>query len=88
MRTVTIRLTGEDFSDAIVRIRDWIEKHRCEPKPYRYDQREDTIAVSVDFAVDAQAKAFAKHFGGQCDDRRLVALQEFDEVGENGIGAV
>jgi hypothetical protein len=62
---VIIRLSGEDFSTAIVRIRDWLEKNQCEPTGYRYDQEEDTVVVSVDFAVDAQAKAFANCFGGQ-----------------------
>jgi hypothetical protein len=65
MRTVVIRLSGEDFSTAIVRMRDWLEKHRCEPRGYRYDQDEDTVVMSVDFAVQSQAKAFAKRFGGQ-----------------------
>jgi hypothetical protein len=70
MRTVIIRLSGEDFSAAIVRMRDWLKKHRCEPTGYRYDQDEDTVMVSVDFAVDAQAKAFARRFGGQSGDQR------------------
>ena len=65
MRSVTIRLAGEEFSSAIVRIRDWLERHRCEPTAYRYDQNEDLVVVSVDFAVGTQAKAFAKRFAGQ-----------------------
>ena len=65
MRTVTLRLSGEDFSTAIVRMRDWLEKHRCEPTCYRYEQNEDTVVLSVDFAVDAHAKAFVRHFGDQ-----------------------
>jgi hypothetical protein len=65
MRTVTLRLSGEDFSAAIVRMRDWFNKHPCEPTGYRYDQSEDTVVVSVDFAIDAHAKAFVKHFGDQ-----------------------
>ena len=69
MRTVITRLSGADFSTAIVRMRDWLEKHRCEPKSYRYDQNEDAVVVSVDFVVDAQAKAFARHFSGESEDR-------------------
>jgi hypothetical protein len=65
MRTVTLRLSGEDFSTAIVRMRDWLEKNRCEPTGYRYNQDDDTVVLSVDFAVDAQAKAFVKRFGDQ-----------------------
>ena len=65
MRTVVLRLSGEEFSTAIVKMRDWLKKNRCEPTGYRYDQDEDTVVLSVDFAVDAQAKAFVKRFGDQ-----------------------
>ena len=75
MLTVIIRLSCADFSAGIVRVRDWLEKHRCEPTGYRYDQNEDTVAVSMDFAVDAQAKAFAERFDGQSGDQRPVARQ-------------
>jgi len=46
-------------------MRDWLEKHRCEPTCYRYEQNEDTVVLSVDFAVDAHAKAFVKRFDDQ-----------------------
>jgi hypothetical protein len=69
MHTVIIRLSGEDFSTAIARMRDWLEKHSCEPTAYRYDQDEDTVVVSVDFAIEAQAQAFAKRFDGQSGDQ-------------------
>src|SRR5260370_22631303 len=62
MRTVTIRLSGEDFPTAIVAMRDWLDKNRCEPTSYRYDQNEDTVVMLVDFADHSQAKAFAKRF--------------------------
>ena len=84
MRTVVIRLSGEDFAGAIVRIRDWLERNRCEPTGYRYDQNEDAVMVSVDFAVDAQAKAFADCFGGQAGDHRPVARQPSDAIGASG----
>jgi hypothetical protein len=88
MCTVTIRLSGEGFPTAIVTMRDWLEQHRCEPKSYRYDQNEDAITVSVDFTVDAQAKAFAKHFGGQSADQRPVSRQPSDAIGVSGSGGV
>ena len=84
MRTVVIRLSGEDFAGAIVRIRDWLERNRCEPTGYRYDQNEDAVMVSVDFAVDAQANAFAERFDGQTNDQRRVARQPSDAVGASG----
>jgi hypothetical protein len=68
MHTVVVRLSGVEFSNAIVRMRDWLEKNRCEPMGYRYDQNEDAVVLSVDFAVDAQAKAFVKRFGDQKRD--------------------
>ena len=88
MHTVTIRLSGEDFATAIMGMRDWLEEHRCEPAAYRYDQDEDTVVVSVDFAVDTQAKAFAKHFDGQRGDQRPVSRQLSDAVAVREIGGV
>jgi hypothetical protein len=73
MRTVIVRLSGEDFSPTIVRMRDWLEKNRCEPTGYRYDQDEDAVVVSVDFTVNAQAEAFAKRFDGEGGYQRPVA---------------
>jgi hypothetical protein len=87
MHTVTVRLSGEDFATAIVRMRDWLEKHRCEPTAYRYDQNDDTVVVSVNFTADTQAKAFAKHFDGQ-SDQRPVSRPLSDAVGVSGIGGV
>jgi hypothetical protein len=84
MRTVRIRLSGEDFSTAIVGMRDWLEKNRCEPTGYRYDQDDDMVVVSVDFAVDAQAEAFAKRFGGQTGDQRPAAREPSDALGVSG----
>jgi hypothetical protein len=81
MRTVKIRLSGEDFSTAIVTMRDWLEKNRCEPTGYRYDEDEDRVVVSVDFAVDTQAEAFAKRFGGQSGP---VARRPSDAIGASG----
>ena len=65
MGTVVLRLSGVEFPIAIVRMRDWLKKNRCEPTGYRYDQNENAVVLSVDFAVDAQAKAFVKRFGDQ-----------------------
>jgi hypothetical protein len=67
MRTVIIRLPGEDFPTAIIRMRKWLDTNECEPTGYRYDQNEDTVVVSVDFPVDAQAEAFARRFDGESD---------------------
>ena len=86
MRTVTIRLSGEDFSTAIARIRDWVDKHRCEPTGYRYAQNDETVVMSVDFADHSQAKAFAKRFGGQRRDRRPAKQRPSDAVGVNWGG--
>jgi hypothetical protein len=73
MRTVTIRLSGEDFPTAIVAMRDWLDKNRCEPSGYRYDQTEEAVVMSVDFADHAEAKAFAKRFGGRIGDQLTSA---------------
>ena len=83
MRIVKIHLSGEDFSTAIVRIRDWLDKHRCEPTGYRYDQIDETVVMSVDFNDHSQAKAFARRFGGQSRDRRGATQQPSDAVEVN-----
>jgi len=84
MHTVTIRLSGDDFSTAMVRMRDWLEQHRCEPTAYRYDQNDDTVVVSVNFTADTQAKAFAQRFGGQAGDQRPATRQPSDAIGASG----
>ena len=81
MHTVTIRLSGDDFSTAMVRMRDWLEQHRCEPTAYRYDQNDDTVVVSVNFTADTQAKAFAQRFGGQSAPRNAATS---DAIGASG----
>jgi hypothetical protein len=74
MHTVTIRLAADDFFTAIVSIRDWLEKNRCEPTGYRYDQDEDVVVMSVNFADHSQAKAFA---------RRLVVKVGIGDLGSS-----
>ena len=68
MRTVILRLSGEDFSAAIITMREWLGRTRCEPTGYRYDQNEETVLMSVDFAVPEQAEAFARRFDGESGD--------------------
>jgi hypothetical protein len=65
MRTVIIRLPGEDFPTAIVRMREWLDANECEPTGYRYDQNEDMVVMSVEFAVHSHAGAFARRFDGK-----------------------
>ena len=88
MHTVIVQLSGEDFSTAIVTMREWLETHGCEPTGYRYDQNEAAVMVSVDFAVDAQAKAFAERFDGQTGDQRPVSRQPSDAIRGNATGGV
>ena len=70
MFTVLVPVHGEEFSTAIMMMRDWFHRNRCEPVGYRYDQDEDTVFMSIDFNVPAQAAAFAECFGGQSVDQR------------------
>ena len=78
MRTVVVRLPGEDFAAAVGGMRDWLQTNQCEPVGYRYDQNEDAVLVSVDFAVAAQAKAFATRFGTE------PGIDEPLNLGHNG----
>jgi hypothetical protein len=62
VRTVVIPLPGEDFSTALLAMRDRLQRNRCEPAGYRYDQDEDTVIVSVDFVVPRPGQGICEIF--------------------------
>jgi hypothetical protein len=64
MRSVTVRLDIAQFSAAMTAMREWLDANRYEPTMYKYDQNEDTVLVTVAFAAELAAEAFATHFDG------------------------
>ena len=64
MRSVTVRLRVAQFSATMTAMREWLDANRYEPALYKYDQNEDTVLVTVDFAAELAAEAFAARFDG------------------------
>jgi hypothetical protein len=46
-------------------MRQWLDHHRAEPSTFRYTFTSPGILFQVDFAVEAEAVAFAREFGGR-----------------------
>jgi hypothetical protein len=66
MRSITIRLSADEFAHTITAIGEWVDANGCEPMRYKYDHKEAAVLVTIDFPVDAAAKAFAARFNGIC----------------------
>ena len=65
MRTVVVRLKDADLSTQMAAMREWLDRHRCEPARFVYDQTGDAFVVSVEFSDPVAGDAFATHFDGQ-----------------------
>lgn len=55
MRTVTVRLLAAGFSAAMGDMREWLDCNQCEPTKFRYDQDDEAVVVSVEFASDHES---------------------------------
>jgi hypothetical protein len=64
MRTITVRLPNEEFSVAMGVMREWLDRNRCEPSKFKYEQEREAVVLSVEFPDDQQADAFATRFDG------------------------
>ena len=64
MRSVPVRIRAAEFSATMTAIGEWLEANRYEPTRYKYDHYEDTVLVTVDFAAEVAAEAFATRFDG------------------------
>jgi hypothetical protein len=62
MRTVTVRLPAAGFSAAMADMREWLDRNRCEPTKFKYEQHNEAVVLSVDFPNDQEAEAFAGRF--------------------------
>jgi hypothetical protein len=74
MRTVKVRLNAADLSDEMIVMRGWLDRNRYEATRFECDQDGDVAVLSVDFAVEAIASAFAKRFDGETGHRRRRRL--------------
>jgi hypothetical protein len=64
MRSVTIRIGAAEFSATMTAIGEWLDASRHNPTRYKYDHTDDAVLVTVDFAAEVAAKAFAMRFNG------------------------
>jgi len=63
---VEIRIAEEiTFSDRVEAMRQWLDHQRIEPTTFRGKFDRQPIIIRVEFAVHADAVAFAEAFGGQ-----------------------
>jgi hypothetical protein len=65
MRTVVVRVDDADLSGKMAAMREWLDRHRCEPARFVYDQMGSALVISVAFPNPEDAEAFATHFEGQ-----------------------
>jgi hypothetical protein len=64
MRTVVVQLGDADFSNQMAEMREWLDRHRCEPVKFVYSQNERRLVIWVEFPDPAEVEAFAAHFDG------------------------
>ena len=63
---VEIRIPDEDaLTGRMAMMREWLDHERFEPATFRYTFTSPGILVRVEFAVEAEAVAFAEAFDGQ-----------------------
>ena len=65
LHVVEIRLVHSALTYLIARMRTWLDQQGSQPKTFRYSFDEPDVVVHVDFAIDADAEAFARAFGGK-----------------------
>jgi hypothetical protein len=67
MYAVEIALSDKDkLGDTIEAMRTWLDRKRFEPAAFRYSLAcSARVLFHLDFAVDAEATAFADAFGGK-----------------------
>jgi hypothetical protein len=64
MRSVRVRLRAAEFSAMMRAMGEWLDANQYLPTRYKYDHNEDAVLVTVDFAAEVAAEAFATRFDG------------------------
>jgi hypothetical protein len=64
MSSVMVRIRAVEFSATIAAISEWLHANQYEPTRYKYEEHEDAVFVTVDFAGEMEAEAFATRFDG------------------------
>ena len=65
LHSTEIRVGDSDLVGQMIRMREWLDSRRFEPAVFRYDHVDSSVIIRVDFAVEDEAAAFAREFGGK-----------------------
>ena len=63
LHVVEIRLAQNALHYLVARIRTWLDQQGSQPKTFRYSFDEPDVVLHVDFALRAEADAFARPAG-------------------------
>jgi len=63
MLTITLTVMGENLSDEMTAMRDWLDRNQHQPMRFDCDRNGETVIVSVAFSEEEAAAAFASRFG-------------------------
>ncbi len=64
MRFVQVRLPADEMMERMSDMRLWLDGRRFEPSRFSYAQAANDVVVTVEFKIDAEARAFAERFAG------------------------
>lgn len=64
MYSTETRFVAGQFVEQMNEMRTWLDSRRVEPSTFRYDHVAGGVVIRVEFAVEAEAAAFASDFGG------------------------
>jgi len=64
MYSAEIRFVAGHFVERMNEMRTWLDSRHFEPSVFRYDHVAGGVLIHVEFAVEAEAAAFASEFGG------------------------
>jgi hypothetical protein len=65
LHVVEIRFAQNALRYLLARMRTWLDQQGSQPSTFRYSFDEPDVVLHVDFAVGAEADAFARAFGGK-----------------------
>ncbi len=64
MQLVQVRLSAHEMMERMSEMRLWLDGRRFEPSRFSYAQASNDVIVTVEFKIDAEARAFAERFAG------------------------
>jgi len=71
--TAEVQLIGGSLPTMLSDMRTWLDHRRVEPDSFRHFSRAAKVVFRVDFKLEAEARAFAKAFGGRVLPAPLAA---------------